>query len=99
MIVLTFSLKLRSRGQTGDLGAAARRAVLEVDQRGSVHALEARAAQESVLRKDYVTATHVQVCVSCFVDVESVLCTNICLQLRSHGQSGDLGVAAQRAVA
>ena len=42
---------------------------MEVDQRGNAHALVAQTAQESVLRKDFATATHAQVCCTIYQSV------------------------------
>ena len=89
-------LQLRFNGRTGDLGAAAVRAVVEVDQRGLDHAPEAQTARELVSRKDFATATLVQVSVMRYTNVFLTKCL---LQLRPPGQSGDLGAAAQKAVA
>jgi len=53
-------VQLRSNGRTGDLGAAAVRAVAEVDRRGSAHVLVGRAVREIQLRQGAVRVTHVQ---------------------------------------
>ena len=60
----THLLQLRLNGQTGDLGAAAVRVVVEVDQRGNAHAAVGQAAQELQLRQEFVAATLVQVFVA-----------------------------------
>ena len=54
--------QLRSNGRTGDLGAAAVRAVVEVSQRGNAHAVVGQPAREIELRRDRVRVTLVQVC-------------------------------------
>ena len=63
--------QLHPNGQPGDLGAAAVRAVVEVDRRGNAHAPEGPAAWEMELGQDFATATLVQVCAysmwSCFI--------------------------------
>ena len=56
-------LKLRSNGQTGDLGQAAVRAVAEDDPTGTAHVLVEQPVQEKVLMNNRVTATLVQVSV------------------------------------
>ena len=59
----TYSLfQLRSNGPTGDLGAAAVRAVVEEEPTDIAHALVQQDALEIQLRQGFVRVTHVQVC-------------------------------------
>ena len=81
-------------GQSGDLGAAALKAVAEGNRKGNACALAASAAQEIALRQDFAIETLV------LVGFMNMFCIfSPFLKLRSNGQTGDLGQAAVRAVA
>ena len=54
--------QLRSNGPTGDLGAAAVRAVVEEEPTDIAHALVEQDALEIQLKQDFVRVTDVQVC-------------------------------------